>query len=184
MMKSILAIPFYLFVFAMLSNGVAFAGSTNGDAEKKAAVYRLYESYQHEFPSAKSISAQQALDLQRQGRVVFVDVRKPAEMEISMLPSAVPAKDYSLSQDRFKGKIVVAYCTIGYRSGMFAEKMAEQGATVLNLEGGILAWLWAGGKLHDAGGRTVKRVHVYAEKWDLAPVGYATSQFGFWQRLF
>ena len=152
--------------------------------EKRTAIFRLYASYMDEFPEVRGISALQAMALHRRGAVVFVDVRKPAEMEISTLPGAVGADAFRAHPDRYRGRTAVAYCTIGYRSGLFAKKMAEQGVPVFNLEGGILAWLWEGGELLDAGGGAVKRVHVYAQKWDLAPPGYETIRFGFWQRLF
>lgn len=184
MMKNILTILFLVCIFKMFSIGVVLADADPSDVEKEAAVYRLYASYEHEFPAIRGISAQSALVLHQQGQAVFVDVRKPAEMEVSMLPDAVSEREYKTHPDRFQNKTVIAYCTIGLRSGEFAEKMAEQGIIVLNMEGGILAWLWAGGILQDAGGRTVKQVHVYADKWDLAPVGYDTVRFGFWQRLF
>ena len=183
-MKSILAIPFFLFVLVIFSNGVVLADADLGEAEKEAAVYRLYTSYEHAFSAVRSISAREALDVYRQGKAVFVDVREPAEMEISMLPGAVSVEDYETRAGQIKDKRVIAYCTIGYRSGEFAEKMVERGVMVFNLEGGILAWVWEGGVLHNAAGQAVKQVHVYAEKWDLAPAGYATTRFGFWQRLF
>ena len=183
-MKSILNIAFFLCAILIFSNGVARAGADLSEAEKKATVRRLYATYEHKFPGITSISAQAALDLHQQGEAVFVDVRKPAEMGISMLPGAVSEGDYLARADQFKGRTVVAYCTIGYRSGEFSEKMAEKDAGIFNLEGGILAWVWEGGSLQNAGGQTVKQVHVYAEKWDLAPAGYATTTFGFWQRLF
>jgi sodium/bile acid cotransporter 7 len=183
-MKNILTILFSLCVFVMFSKGVALADTDPGDAEKEAAVYRLYASYEHRFPAVRGISAEGARSLHQQGRVIFVDVREPAEMDVSMLPDAVSKREYSAHPDRFQNKTAIAYCTIGLRSGEFADKMAEQGITVFNMEGGILAWLWAGGILQGAGERTVEQVHVYAEKWDLAPSGYKTVRFGFWQRLF
>jgi len=184
MMKRILAIPYIICVFMLFSNGAVYAGDGLNDAEKEALVYRLYASYENAFPVVRSISARETRDLHQQGKVVFVDVRKPAERDISMLPGAVSAEVYEMRGAQFKDRTVVAYCTIGYRSGKFAEKMAEKGLMVFNLEGGILAWVWEGGSLQDAGGQTVKQVHVYAEKWDLAPGGYATTRFGLWQRLF
>lgn len=184
MIKSILAISIVICGFLMFSNGLVLADAEMSGAEKEAAVYRLYATYEHEFPAVTGISARKALSLHQQGKVVFVDVRKPAEREISMLPGAVSEEAYEMRGAQIKDRTVVAYCTIGYRSGKFAEKMAEKGLMVFNLEGGILAWVWEGGRLQDAGGQTVKQVHVYAEKWDLAPGGYATTRFGLWQRLF
>jgi sodium/bile acid cotransporter 7 len=42
---------------------------------------------------------------------------------------------------------------------------------MLNLRGGLLAWVHAGGKVYDANGET-RRIHVYGRKWNLAPNGY------------
>ena len=183
-MKKILTILFLLCVFVMFTKGAVFAEADLGEAEKEAAVYRLYASYEHRFPEVRGISAEEARDLHQLGQVIFVDVREPAEMDVSMLPDAVSEREYNAHPNRFLNKTVVAYCTIGLRSGEFAEKMAEPGVTVFNMEGGILAWLWAGGILQGAEERTVNEVHVYAEKWDLAPFGYKTVRFGLWQRLF
>ena len=181
-MRNNLVMRCILCVCLIICNAVARADL--GEAEKKAAVYRLYASYEHVFPGGRGISAREAIRWHQQGQVVFVDVREPAETEISMLPGAVRAAAYASRAGQFKGRTVIAYCTIGYRSGKFAEKMAEKGVTAFNLEGGILAWVWEGGRLNNAAGQTVKQVHVYAEKWDQAPAAYKTTTFGFWQRLF
>jgi hypothetical protein len=42
---------------------------------------------------------------------------------------------------------------------------------VLNLRGGILAWIHAGGKVYKQG-KAVNRAHVYGKKWGLAPSAY------------
>jgi sodium/bile acid cotransporter 7 len=42
---------------------------------------------------------------------------------------------------------------------------------MINLRGGILSWLHAGGKIYREG-RETKSVHVYGRKWDLAPSEY------------
>lgn len=185
-MKRKVGIQLIFCVMALCLSGLVSAGSAGESAagEKREAVFRLYASYEHEFPSVKSISAQQALALHRQGQVVFVDVRTSDEKAVSLMPGAVGAEAYKTDPARYEGRTVVAYCTIGYRSGVFAEKMAAQGVAVLNLEGGVLAWLWEGGELVDGAGRAVKRVHVYAQKWDLAPPVYETATFGFFQRWF
>jgi len=67
--------------------------------------------------------------------------------------------------------VVIGYCTISYRSGKLAESLAPRGITMLNLEGGLLAWVHAGGKLFDRAGET-RRIHVYGRKWNLAPQDY------------
>ncbi|MEO1465267.1 MAG: rhodanese-like domain-containing protein, partial [Cyanobacteria bacterium J06633_1] len=65
----------------------------------------------------------------------------------------------------------IAYCTIGYRSGLYAQKLAQQGIEVLNLEGSLLAWSHVGGELVNATGRTNK-VHVFGRQWRLTSEDY------------
>jgi sodium/bile acid cotransporter 7 len=103
-----------------------------------------------------------------------VDVRKKEEMRVSMLPGAISEKEYTENRERFDDHVVVAYCTIGYRSGMFAEKMAgsrHPGDRVYNLRGGLLAWVLDGGKVYDGKGAS-RRIHVYGKRWNYPPDGY------------
>jgi len=105
--------------------------------------------------------------------LILVDVRQPNEQMVSMLPDALTPYEFA---QKFKtgfpkGKRVVVYCTIGHRSGKYAEQLQVKDVPVQNLEGGILAWTHAGGLLmRDSGGVRVstKKVHVYSEdmqKW-------------------
>lgn len=75
-----------------------------------------------------------------------------------------------------KGKRIVVYCTIGYRSGKYAMELAGQGIRAENLEGGILSWSHAGGPFqvrNDAGLATpTRRVHVYDKGWNLLHPDY------------
>jgi sodium/bile acid cotransporter 7 len=153
------------------------------DAKKKKAVYRMYAEYKKDFPAVRDISPEQAMEWLRQEKVVFVDTRKPAEMAVSMLPGAVSKQDFLNNPDQYKDKTAVGYCTISYRSGVFANKMAKKGITVVNLEGGLLAWILEGGKVYDESGKEVKRAHVYGDKWNLAPADYETLKFSLWEQI-
>jgi sodium/bile acid cotransporter 7 len=164
--------------------GNAMGDREMSNAKKKEIVYRMYAGYKKDFPAVKDISPQQATDLLNRGNVVFVDTRKPAEMGVAMLPAAVSEKQFLSHTAKYKDKTVVGYCTISYRSGVFAREMAKQGITVLNLQGGILAWALEGGKLYDQSGKEVKRIHVYGDKWDYAPAGYESVKFKLWEKVF
>ena len=126
---------------------------------------------------------QEAMNLMAEGRVVFVDVRKPAERRVSRLPYSVTEEVFIENPLKFYGKTVVSYCTIGYRSGTFALNMAGRGIPVYNLRGGVLAWIFEGGKVYDENGET-NRVHVYGEKWNYIPEGYEAVKFGFFEKYF
>jgi rhodanese-related sulfurtransferase len=144
------------------------------DAERKARVEALYAGYKKDFADAPEISPSEALELWRQDRLLPIDVRAPAERAVSVLPGAVTEKEFMEDPGRFAGKQAVAYCTIGYRSGLFAAQAAPKGLHVRNMAGGLLGWLHAGGTLVDAKGEATKTVHVYGRTWDLAPLGYTS----------
>ena len=154
------------------------------DAKKKDTVYRMYTDYKKEFPQVRDISPQQAMELLNEETVVFVDTRKPSEMAVSKLPGAVSDRDFLNHIDRYRDKTIVSYCTISYRSGLFAREMAGRGITVINLQGGILAWILEKGKVYDKGGNPVKRVHVFGDKWDYAPDGYESFKFSLGEQIF
>lgn len=161
---------------------VAMATTSLSDDQKRDAVYQIYAGYQKEFPMVVDISASAARVLAERAEVVFIDVRKPAEMAVSMLPKAVDKEAFLKAPEHFAEKTLVAYCTVGYRSGVFAREMADRKLEVRNLSGGILAWLLEGGNVYDDKGQT-RRVHVYGEKWNFVPDGYEAVFFGFMEQL-
>ncbi|MFZ7127420.1 MAG: rhodanese-like domain-containing protein [Desulfobacterales bacterium] len=172
--------------FLILLHGCLLASDalaeTHGDREKKEIVARLYADYRRSFPGVGDISPQEALAFGDRDDIVWVDTRTPEEAAVSMLPCAISRREFLERRDEFRTLRIVAYCTIGYRSGLFAGEMAELGIRVLNLEGGILGWTLEGGKVVDAQGET-RRLHVYGDEWDYAPSGYETVKFGFVDRL-
>lgn len=175
---------FYGFISLLCLPSLTLGDTEMTDEKKKETVYRMYAEYKKDFPEVRDISPQQAMEWLRQDRVVFVDTRKPAEMAVSMLPGAVPQQDFLNNPDQYKDKTPVAYCTISYRSGVFAHEMAKKGVTVVNLEGGLLAWILEGGKVYDQSGKEVKRAHVYGDKWNLAPADYESVKFSLWEQIF
>ncbi len=153
------------------------------DAEKKKTVYEMYEGYKKDFPTVEDMTPQEAMNLTAEGRVVFVDVRKPAERKVSKLPYSITEEEFLKNPSKFKSKTIVTYCTISYRSGKFAMDMEKKGIRMYNLKGGVLAWVLEGGKVFDENGQT-NRVHVYGEKWNYLPEGYEAVKFGFLDRWF
>ena len=154
------------------------------EKEKKTAVYAMYEGYRaKEFPEVPDIHSTEALALQESQPIVFVDTRTEAEMAVSMLPGAIPQSKFLAHPESYTNKLVIAYCTIGYRSGKFAQEMEPKGIRVRNLAGGILAWVLEGGKINNTDGET-KKIHVYGKEWDYPAAGYSSVRFGFFQRLF
>lgn len=152
------------------------------DQQKYEAIQKMYLGYQKKFPKVEDISAEKARALAEQKQVIFVDARKPAEQAVSMLPDAVTQEMVLKDPTLIEGKTAVVYCTIGYRSGVWAEKMAQRGIHLTNLAGGILAWVHAGGKIYGPQGET-KRIHIFGAAWDYAPMGYVTVAFGFFGQI-
>lgn len=144
------------------------------DEVKKEVVIDMYEDYKADFKTVADITPLEATELFKSEKVVFVDVRSREEMSVSMLPGAISQKEYLESRERFSNHTLVAYCTIGYRSGMFAKKMAgttNNGDRIYNLRGGLLAWVLDGGKVYDGKGES-RRIHVYGKRWNYPADGY------------
>lgn len=108
--------------------------------------------------------------------VVLFDVREASEHEVAHIPGSIRvspgisgrqfAQRYG---DLIKGKRVVFYCAVGYRSSALAARVAHQikatGATgVANLRGGIFALHNDNRALVDAHGPT-PYVHPYNAWW-------------------
>ena len=133
----------------------------------------LYKKLSKKFRDVPDLSPKELVELQEQGddAIVVVDVRPDEEREVSMIPGAISKSEFEASRAEYEGKTVVAYCTIGYRSGLWAKDLRADGWEAKNLRGSILAWTHAELPLEDTDGPT-KRVHVYAEDWALAAEGY------------
>ena len=146
--------------------------STMSDAEKKQKIETLYVKYERKFPTVEGITAPELVQSLGEGiEYVLVDVRKPKEQEVSMIPGAITQQEFEDRSEELRDKTVVTYCTAGYRSGLYAQKIQAKGWRVLNLEGSLLAWTHAGGPLEDDQGPT-KRVHVYSADWSLEATDY------------
>lgn len=141
------------------------------DFEKRLQIETLYRQGKRDFPEVAEISVEELLDLQQRGRVTLVDVRDDKERVISMIPGAVSRAAFEDDPAAHRDATVVTYCTLGYRSGLYARQLQQEGWRVFNLEGSILAWTHSGRPLADGDGPT-RRVHVCGPKWSLAADGY------------
>jgi rhodanese-related sulfurtransferase len=95
---------------------------------------------------------------------IFVDIREYKEYKVSHISGA-------WTQDEFEnanvtpGTPVILYCSVGYRSGKYGEKLINRGIeNVHNLYGGIFNWTNEGREMVDENGPTDK-VHTYNKKW-------------------
>jgi len=168
--KSIAALLLALLISAC--NGLNAKPAPETDAQRKQAIDDLYQSYRSNFPDVNEVTPQGLLDLEANGDTILVDVRTPAEQAVSMLPGAITQSAFAAARDLYRDKTVVTYCTIGARSGEYAEELRGEGIEVFNLKGSILAWSHAGLPLVDREGHDTKKVHTYGQKWDLVADGY------------
>lgn len=98
---------------------------------------------------------------------LVIDVRDAEEFAVSHLEGA---RSLPLAQLKSSGwpagwrrdRPVIVYCTAGYRSGIAAQLLQEQGLEAKNLMGGILALVQADQPLFDGAGQTW-RVHTWRE---------------------
>ena len=124
----------------------------------------------HDFPQVKRISpADLAAWLQDAKRPppLLLDVRTAAEYEVSHLQKAErvqpgsPATAVRIPKDQ----PIVTYCSVGYRSGAFAQTLERAGYThVMNMEGSIFKWANEGRPVY-RDGEQVEKIHPYNETW-------------------
>jgi rhodanese-related sulfurtransferase len=105
-------------------------------------------------------------------QLIVFDVRKPEEFAVSHLQGAIqidPDMDAATFRntfaDQIQGKELVFYCSAGYRSSQFAERLTEEipNAT-FNLSGGIFRWYNQGHPVYNQDG-PVNDVHPYSDRF-------------------
>ncbi len=144
----------------------AQTNATQGELLNK--VEALYQDIASKISDVPSIDVPSALG----ANAILLDVRSAQERAVSMIPGAVTEAEF-MRIYQAKPKLVVVYCTIGYRSGERARELRAQGIDARNLRGGILAWIAHGGALYDSLGKVTHQVHVYAKAWAVVPANYS-----------
>ncbi len=140
------------------------------DRDRRERIAQRYAAYRENFPGVASITPETYLARRDREAFVLLDVRTPEEQAVSMIPGAVTVEAFERTAPT-TSSTVLAYCTIGARSGAYARTLQRRGLPALNLEGGILAWTHTGQPLVTSTGET-RQVHVYGADWNLAAEGY------------
>ncbi|WP_442505865.1 rhodanese-like domain-containing protein [Novipirellula sp. SH528] len=126
------------------------------------------------FSSASELNVEQLLKIKaerayRQHSIdtphVIVDVREAEEYQVSMIPGAVTKTQFEKNKTQYRNHTIVVYCTIGYRSGLYANELVSDGFTAMNFKGSILAWCQAELPLVTMQGVQTNRVHTYSSKY-------------------
>ena len=125
-----------------------------------------------------TISAEQIRTLQSNeewtDRSVIVDVRAKAETDVSVIPGAITKSEFEKNSLQHQGKTVIAYCTVGYRSGIYGKKLASEGWHAYNYKGSILDWCENQFPLVSRDGETTNHVHTYSSEYKVAK-GYEAT---------
>jgi len=96
---------------------------SNSETKQKLAREKFMKAHNKTFGGA-TISMAEARELERKGqKVVFVDIRTRAEQQVSRFPKSIDEEEFWKNKKLYKDAHVVSYCTIGFRSGVFAQKL-------------------------------------------------------------
>lgn len=145
--------------------------------ERKSSIAKLYAEYEKDLQGVPAVSVDKLIGALN--RVLFIDVRTPKEREISIIPGSFSKEEFekklrtepALTRDR----TLVAYCTIGYRSGLYVKELIKRGITAQNLQGGVLSWAEEHQQFVTLDGAPTRKVHVYGKKWNLLPETYEAT---------
>jgi rhodanese-related sulfurtransferase len=144
---------------------------SKSDEAKRKKIESFYDRSRRQFPEVPEISAEELRERLGSEELVIVDVRAPEEQEVSMIEGAIPSREFEQNMSEYEGSAVVCYCTIGHRSGLYAQHLQRLGWDAHNLKGAILSWTHAGGELVNADGPT-RKVHVWSPRTSLEADGY------------
>lgn len=146
----------------MISNETVYPGGLKESADSCSLKYSL----------APGISASEFLRRSKQEEWAIVDARSAAERQVSIIPGALGIEDFEAELDDHSKKNILVYCTLGCRSGVYAQMLRERGFNAFNLWGGVLAWTLEGNVFESPSGDTSRSVHVSGPQWDLLPPDY------------
>lgn len=123
-------------------------------------------------PRAPAITADQIQELQAGNEsarpFVIIDARSDAETGVSVIPGAITKAEFERTQDKRAGELVIIYCTVGHRSGIYARELIKKGWDALNYEGSILDWCNKQLPVVTLTGQSTNKVHTYSARHRLA----------------
>ena len=113
-----------------------------------------------EFPNVKSIGTAELAKLEP--KPVLLDVRTAEEFNVSHLSGARRVDPDAATVALPKDTPIITYCSVGYRSAKFAQRLQDAGFTnVRNLDGSIFQWANEGRPIAGSAGK----VHPFNKKW-------------------
>ena len=119
-------------------------------------------------PGVPTINLEEIREAEEQGEtILFVDVRSDEEMAVSMIPGAITRREYERNPQAYEDARIVAYCTVGARSGKYTRELRQRGVSAVNYRGSIIDWVEAGRPLVTPDGEPTTRVHTYSDSFSV-----------------
>lgn len=156
----ILAISSVIFLIIALFSNVS--------ANRDISWDKVNTLIQNEFPRVKQISTNELVNyFNSETNFILIDSREPDEYALSHISNAINIQnpsDISKITDN-QNSLIIAYCSVGYRSSQFVAKLNKLGyKNSYNLKGSIFKWVNEGHPVYK-NDRLTKKVHPYNEYW-------------------
>ena len=147
-------------------------------------------AYTSKFEQCPAISLSEIEKLRGEGHVylILIDVRTEEERAVSIVEGALSQRQFEALKldpeaDDCAKHILVTYCTIGFRSGLYGKELAKKGwgDRVRNGEGIVVFSYDSKLKLVDPStGEDTNRIHCFGSDWDKAHPSKEAVVFGVW----
>ena len=156
-----------VFQVALVSMCLISLGCQSTEHRDWDEVHQLIEDTFPDVPNVTTAELAEALAAERP--VVLLDAREPEEFDVSHLAGAhrvsSAADAVALLETVGPETLVVAYCSVGYRSAALVAELMEQGVRgVVNLKGSIFAWANEGRPVYSDSAE-VDEVHPFSDSW-------------------
>ena len=159
------------------------------DDERYHAAKAMMMEYTSQFPDIDVISSEEIIEIMKCGENTWlVDVRNVEEQDVSMLPGALSKYEFEAAikkGDVAPTDLIISYCTIGYRSGVYSMELYTRGFQNVKNGEGILLWTYTNVPLvvKNTDGKVVPAhsIHTFGDKWDIASTRYRSHQYGQWE---
>ncbi len=148
-------------------------GSCVSKESNKVKAHKMYLEIKKDFNNVPEFKLSEVERLK--SNIQFVDVRAIDERKVSIIPEAISKEEFEKNISTFKDKKIVVYCTIGYRSGKYVQKLKNMNIDAYNLEGSLLGWAHYGKPLVTPSGNEVKKAHVYGRSWNYLPEDFTST---------
>jgi len=160
--------PFRFIVLSALLSVLGIGTGCGQDLGWSAVDRMIARSY----PDARHLSTDSLAALladSTQAQPLLLDTRPPEEYRVSHLQGArridPDATSFPMLNGVPKDTLIVAYCSVGYRSSGIVERLQAAGFTnVYNLDGSIFQWANEGRPVYREG-QPVRQVHPFDAVW-------------------